>query len=370
MIRLSRPYIPEKSIEDLMQSLRSGNLVQGEQVAALEKALSAYLDVEEVIIVSSGTAALFLSLIANNIGAGDEVIIPAYSFPGIANVIELTGARPVFCDISLSDCCIDTKLIEKKINRRTAAIMPVHAFGHPADMNQINIIALKHGLVVIEDAACALGTEYIGRKVGVFGDTGCFSFHPRKILTTGEGGAIVTHNLNLAAKLRRLRNHGIKMKNGFTDFVAPGYNFRMTDFQAAMGIEQLVQFEDTLDTYRKQAARYAGLLKNSAVEFCFPSKEGSLSTFQTFQVFLPGKITAAKVKATLTERNVETNIGAHAIPFQSYYKEKYLTESGEYPAAYRAWRYGLALPMGRHLTKDDQEIVVNELLSAIKEYGF
>lgn len=370
MIRLSRPYIPEKSIEDVMQSLRSGNIVQGEQVASLENALSRYLNIEEVILVSSGTAALFLSLIVNNIGAGDEVIVPAYSFPGIANVIELAGARPVFCDVSLSDCCIDVKLLEQKINRRTAAIMPVHAFGHPAEMNQINIIALKHGLVVIEDAACALGTEYIKRKVGVFGDIGCFSFHPRKILTTGEGGAVVTNNLNLAAKLRRLRNHGIKIKDGFTDFVSPGYNFRMTDFQAAMGIEQLVQYEDTLKIYRAQAELYASLLHNSAVEYCFPSKEGSLSTFQSFQIFLPGKIAAAKIKAKLHERNIETNIGAHAIPFQSYYKEKYLPESGEYPAALRAWRNGLALPMGRHLLEKDQEKVVNELLSAINEYGF
>ncbi|MDO9634882.1 MAG: DegT/DnrJ/EryC1/StrS family aminotransferase [Paludibacter sp.] len=370
MIRLSRPYIPEKSLEDVIKCIRTGNLIQGEQVAAFEDALSEFLDIGEVIVVSSGTAALFLSLIAHDIGAGDDVIIPAYSFPGVANVVELTGARPVFVDISLKDCCIDVSLIERKITKRTAAIMPVHAFGHPAGMNHINTLAEKNGLIVIEDAACALGTQYQGKPVGVFGDAACFSFHPRKILTTGEGGAVVTQKSSVANKIRKLRNHGIKILDASTDFVFPGYNFRMTDFQAAMGLEQLVQLNETITIFRNQAEHYARLLEDSPVEYCYPHNKDHLSTYQSFQIFLPGDITASKMKSGLYNRDIESNIGAHAIPYQSFYKEKYSPEPKEYPAALRAWRNGLTLPMGRHITGENQEYIVKQLLTLVKEYGF
>jgi len=370
MIRLSKPYIPEKSLEDVISSIRTGNLVQGEQVAAFEAALSDYLNIDEVIVVSSGTAALYLSLIAHKIGPGDEVIIPAYSFPAVANVVELVGARPVFVDISLKDCCIDVSLIEKKITKRTAAIMPVHEFGHPADMNEINILAQKDGLIVIEDAACALGTRYYGKAVGAFSDAGCLSFHPRKILTTGEGGAVVTQKSSLATKIRQLRNHGIKNVNASIDFVQPGYNFRMTDFQAAMGLEQLKQLNETITIYREQAEYYVAKLQYSAVEYCFPVNEDHLSTFQTFQIFLPDGIPATKMKAALYDRKIETNIGAHAIPYQSYYKDKYSPENKAYPKALKAWRNGLALPMGRHITVENQNYIVNQLLALINENEF
>ena len=370
MIRLSRPYLPEKSLEDLILTLRSGNLVQGEKVAVFEAALSRYLEIPEVIVVSSGTAALYLSLIAHNIGKGDEVIVPAYCFPAVANVVELVGARPVFVDIRADNCCIDTALIATKINRKTAAIMPVHEFGHPADMHLINIVAQQHGLVVIEDAACALGTKYKSKAAGTMGDTGCFSFHPRKILTTGEGGAIVTRSNSMASRLRKLRNHGIKMDGTRAGFVFPGYNFRMTDFQAALGLEQLNQLDDTVYVYRHQAAYYANLLKETAVEYCWNNNTEEYSTYQTFLVYLPGKIQGEKIKGEMYDSGVETNIGAHAIPYQSYYAEKYPHLRGEYPVALKAWRHALALPIGRHITAGDQEFIVEQLLKSLKAYGF
>jgi perosamine synthetase len=370
MIRLSRPYLPEKSLNEMISTVRSGNLVQGEKVAAFEAALSEYLDIPEVVVVSSGTAALYLSLKAHNIGRGDEVIIPAYSFPAVANVVELVGARPVFVDILPRNCCIDTALIADKITRKTAAIMPVHEFGHPAEMDHINQLAEHHGLVVIEDAACALGTKYQKKPAGTLSDTGCFSFHPRKILTTGEGGAIVTRSSSMASRLRKLRNHGIKMDGNRAGFALPGYNFRMTDFQAALGLEQLNQLDDTVYIFRHQADYYAGLLKKSSVECCYNLNKDEYSTYQTFLIYLPEKIHAEKMKADLFERGVETNIGAHAIPYQSYYAEKYPKMPGDYPVAYKAWRHGLALPIGRHITAADQEFVIEHLLAILKAYGF
>jgi dTDP-4-amino-4,6-dideoxygalactose transaminase len=354
----------------MMLTVRSGNLVQGEKVAAFEAALSEYLDIPEAVVVSSGTAALYLSLIAHNIGQGDEVIVPAYSFPAVANVVELVGARPVFVDIRADNCCIDTALIVDKMNRKTAAIMPVHEFGHPADMEQINYLAEHRGLIVIEDAACALGTKYHSKPAGTLGDTGCFSFHPRKILTTGEGGAIVTRSSSMAARLRKLRNHGIKMVGTRAGFVFPGYNFRMTDFQAALGLEQLKQLDDTVYIFRHQADYYVSLLKNSAVECCYNEHNAEYSTYQTFLIYLPGKIQADIMKTALFDRGVETNIGAHAIPYQAYYAEKYPHLPGDYPVAHRAWRQALALPIGRHITAGDQEFVVEQLLSVLKTHGF
>ncbi len=370
MIRLSRPYLPDNSIEDMLLSVRSGNLVQGNQVAAFEAALSASLDIPEVVVVSSGTAALHLSLIANNIGRGDEVIVPAYSFPAVANVVELVGARPVFVDIRADNCCIDTSLIAAKINRNTAAIMPVHEFGHPADMEQIKYLAGHHGLTVIEDAACALGTKYRMKPAGTLSDAGCFSFHPRKILTTGEGGAIATHSTTMASQLRKLRNHGIKMEGSVADFVLPGYNYRMTDFQAALGLEQLKQLDDTVNVFRQQAAHYALLLKNTAAKCIYNENNEEYSTYQTFLVYLPGKTQANKIKAELFDRGVETNIGAHAMPFLSYYAKKYPQLPDDFPVSFHAWRHALALPIGRHITAVDQEFVVEQLLAILKAYGF
>lgn len=210
MIRLTRPYIPDEAIEKCIEVLRSGNLVQGLYAEKFEQAISDYLDVKHAMVVSSGTAALHLSLIALGIGPGDEVIVPAFSFPATANVVELVGAKPVFVDIKLDDFCIDASFIESVITNNTKAIIPVHEFGMPANMKPVLKLAEKYKLFIIEDAACALGAEYENRKAGAFGNLGCFSFHPRKAITTGEGGVVVTNDISLAEKIRAIRNHGIE----------------------------------------------------------------------------------------------------------------------------------------------------------------
>jgi len=177
MIRLAKPHIPDGAIAAVIEVLKSGDLVQGKYVKEFEQKLMEYLDIENAVVVSSGTAALHLSLIALGIGQGDEVVVPAFTFPATANVVELVGAKPVFVDINLDDYCIDAKKIAKVITERTKAIMPVHEFGQAAKMDDIAQIAHKYNLRVVEDAACALGTEFNHQKVGTFGDFGCFSFH-------------------------------------------------------------------------------------------------------------------------------------------------------------------------------------------------
>ena len=190
MIRLAKPEFSDETIRSVLSVIKSGDLVMGEYVSKVEQFLESYLNVENAVLVSSGTAALHLSLLSLGIGAGDEVIVPAFTFPATANMVEAVGAKPVFVDIALDDFCIDCEKIEASISSKTKAIIPVHAFGQPANMEAVLDIAKCHGLFVIEDAACALGAEFENVKVGAYGDLGCFSFHPRKAITTGEGGGL------------------------------------------------------------------------------------------------------------------------------------------------------------------------------------
>ena len=185
VIKLAHPAIPESAIQRAADVLRSGALVQGRYVQEFESALSDYLNAEYAVVVSSGTAALHLALLVSNIGPGDEVIVPAFTFPATANAVMLAGACPVLVDISLDDCNIDPALLEEAISDRTRAIVPVHEFGLPANMRVIQEIAVRNNVPVIEDAACALGAEIDGSKIGTTGNLACFSFHPRKAISTG-----------------------------------------------------------------------------------------------------------------------------------------------------------------------------------------
>lgn len=369
MIKLSKPYIPISSLELINKVIRSGNLVQGEHVLAFEQQLSEYLNIEHVILVSSGTAALHLALLALDIKAGDEVIVPSYSFPAVANAVELTGATSVFVDITLDDYCIDTKKLEAVISQNTKAIMPVHEFGQSADMKTILNLARKFNLIVIEDAACAIGTKYDGRSVGTLGDLGCFSFHPRKILTTGEGGAIVTGDKTIADRLRQLRNHGMQPTGGVVDFVMPGFNYRMTDFQAAMGYAQLAELDDTIAIHRAQATFYNKMLIDIQGIHIDTRYENRFQTYQTYHIVFDNNKIRDHVKSELYKLGIESNIGAYAIPVQSYYQKKYNLPTEKYSMADKAYRCGLALPVGRHLQESHLEFISSEVIKLVQN-GF
>ncbi|MFQ5779388.1 MAG: DegT/DnrJ/EryC1/StrS family aminotransferase, partial [Nitrospiria bacterium] len=256
MIRLSAPNLGDEECKAVERVLRSGQLVHGEECDLFEKELSEYLGVSDVVVVSSGTAALHLSLIALGVGAGDAVLVPDFTFPATVNVVELVGARPVFVDVDISTYNVTCERLEEAIEswkgpERLKAIIPAHEFGCPADMTGMMALAKEHNLLVIEDAACALGATHHGRKVGSFGDTGCFSFHPRKSLTTGEGGAIATNNRAVAAKLRQWRSHGMQSSPQGMQFMVPGFNYRMTNFQAALGRVQLLRLDGWLKERRQ-----------------------------------------------------------------------------------------------------------------------
>ena len=311
--------------------------------------------------VQSGTAALHLSLISLNIKQGDEVIMPAFSFPATANVVEIVGAKPVFIDINLNDFCINTSLIEKFITDKTKAIIPVHEFGQPAKMDDILEIAKKYNLKIIEDSACAIGSEFKKKKIGTLGDIGCFSFHPRKIITTGEGGAIVTNDFNINNKIRALRSHGSELIKGKREYNYAGLNYRMTDFQAAVGISQLTEIKNTIIHRLECAKVYSEYLSKISWIQIPQNIKNRKTNFQTYHILIDRYIERKKLIHFLKKNMIQTNYGANSLHMLSFYKDKYNYNSNNFPNAFHSFNSGLALPIGNHINFDDIKKIAKKI---------
>ena len=365
MIRLTIPEIGDEEIQAVIKVLQTGFLVQGEHVQDFEGWVAGYIGVDNAVAVSSGTAALHLALLAAGIGPGDEVIVPDFTFPATANVVELVGARPVFVDIDLKTFNIATEQIRLAINSRTRAILPVHLFGLPADMLPILQISREFGLLVIEDAACALGAEYQGVKCGNIGLAGCFSFHPRKAITTGEGGMVVTHDAGLAEKVRQLRNHGMRPSNGVNHFEMAGFNYRMTDFQGALGVAQMKRLEDILAKRSKLAAAYHLALEHTPRITLPDSVEGSRHIWQSYVVLLDSSISRDEVMRRLREEEIETTIGTYAVSIQPHFAGS----SPPHPNACTAYEQSLALPLHSRLSQAELTYIVERLNAVLAEMG-
>jgi perosamine synthetase len=267
MIRLTVPEIDERDIAAVADALRSGYLVQGSRVRAFEGAVAQLVGTRHAVAVSNCTAALHLALLGLEIAPGDRVAVTTYSWPATANVIVLSGAEPVFVDIEPGTFNMDPAQLERALDeyRGIRAIIPVHAFGGMADMRRILDVADRHDLPVIEDAACALGARLHGLSAGQWGRVSCFSFHPRKAVTTGEGGIVATDDDELANRVRALRNHGQDPTAPAPDFILAGFNLRMTEFQGALGVTQLEKLERIIAARRERAALYGRLFADSPV---------------------------------------------------------------------------------------------------------
>jgi len=361
-IRLSKPYLGNKQrlLNLIDEVLESGFFTQGKYVNQFEKLVADYLRVQHAIAVSSGTAALHLSLVALGIGTGDEVIVPAYTFPATANVVELVGAKPVLVDVDQETYNILVDQIEESITSKTKAIIPVHLFGNPADMEPIMEIAHKHNLWVIEDAAGALGSIYRGRKCGTIGHLGCFSFHPRKIITTCEGGMVVTNDDELAERIRTLRNHGMQIIGSQTDFVTAGFNYRMNEFEAVLGIIQMEEIDKIINKRQRLAELYMDALQGiPSIEFqkVLPN---CTTVWQAFVVRFKDRDVISILKL-LQKANIEANIGTYALHLLRYYSQKYGYTPCDYPNATNLFLKNLALPFHNNITFDDVTQIVNTL---------
>ena len=262
-IGLAKPSFTDDDKQAVLSVLDSGKLVQGEMVLSLEQSFCKNQNIEYASAVSNGTASLHLALVCLGIGKGDEVIVPAFSYIATANVVELVGAKPVFVDVSLDTFNIDVDQLEAAITHCTKCIIPVHEFGLCANMPEVMCIANRHGLFVIEDSACALGAQIDGKASGSFGHLGSFSLHPRKAITSGEGGVVVTNSADYDFEVKTLRNHGIKPGVPVMDFIRAGFNYRMTDFQAALVNSQFKRLPEYLAHKAILAEKYL-----SSIEHC------------------------------------------------------------------------------------------------------
>jgi dTDP-4-amino-4,6-dideoxygalactose transaminase len=368
MLRLSLPHLDEAAIAAAAQVLRSGHLVHGEQGQAFENELQAWLGCRHVVLVSSGTAALHLALLATGVGAGDAVLVPDFTFPATANAVLLVGARPVLVDVDPHTYCVTPTALAAAVERwrgreRLRAMMPVHEFGHPVDMAGVRALAQRHDLAVVEDAACAIGATIDGRKAGTWGAIGCISMHPRKTLTTGEGGLLATDDDAFAQRLRRLRNHGIERVAGSVQFVEPGFNYRLTDLQSALGRAQLPHLQGWIDARRSLAGRYARALRPLIERGrLVPPADHAGHSWQTYMVVLADGIDRAAVIARLAEAGVEANLGAQCLSLQPTFAGCASAPSSH---ASRLYRQGLALPFCELYGDAEVELVATALARAI-----
>lgn len=372
MIRLTIPYIDNKEYQAVQEVLNSGFLVQGNKVAQFEQKIAQYVGTQYAVAVSSGTAALHLSLLAAGIGPGDIVAVTAYSWIATANVIELCGSQPLFVDIRPDTFNIDpnvlTGVIEKEIkNKGTSegikAVIPVHTFGQMADMTAISEIADKHHLTIIEDGACALGAKWDNKMAGMWGRLGCFSFHPRKAITTGEGGIITTDDKHLYTRLRALRNHGFDSEGESPDFIMPGFNYRLTEFQAALGIEQIKKLDRIIAGRKDLAAHYNALLKDTP--FQTPMKlVQSDPIYQSYVILLPDSLIEKREKIIekLRDNGIETTIGTLHMPMTQYFRERYGYKMGDFPITDHVSAKSMTLPLYLGLEKESQKMIIDQLL--------
>ena len=354
MIRLSRPTFGGEERDAIAQILASGMLVQGERVARFEAEVAERCGREHAIAVSNGTSALELSLVALGVGPGDEVLVPDLTWPSPAHAVALRGARPVLVDVDPDEWNATPDAFAAARTPRTVAAIVIDQFGFPA--RQEAIARALPGLAIIEDAACAIGASITKKPCGSFGAIACFSFHPRKVLVTGEGGMCVTDDTALAARLRRLRNHGQDAPGVFGE---PGGNHRMTELAAAIGIAQLARLDERLETRRRLAERYRAALPELAFQRAAPEAQPSV---QTMGVVLPKGTDPSSVRTALRERGVEAGLlsyALHRLPSLAG------AAAGSFPNAERLADRGIALPLHSELGEDDQDLVIAALRSIL-----
>lgn len=384
-IPITKPYFGEEERAAILEPLDTGWVVQGPKVAEFERLFAEYAKVPYTLATTSCTTALHLALVALGVGPGDEVLVPAFTFVATANVVEYQRAKPVFVDVDLRTFNIDISQIEPRITDRTKAIMPVSLFGLSADMEPIIELAHQHNLYVIEDAACAVGAWYKGHHAGALADVGCVSFHPRKAITTGEGGMVLANDRELAEKVRALRDHGatksdLQRHEGKRSFLMPeynsvGYNYRMTDLQGSVGVAQMGKLRYILERRSALARRYDQALEKLEWLETPYIPEGYVHGYQSYVcLFRPEEPTMGNVEELherrnalmerLEDRGIATRQGTQAVHVLGYYRRKYGLRPADFPNAYLAERLSLALPLYAQMTDEEQDFVCQSLRDA------
>ena len=364
------PAIEEAEIEEMVKTLRSGWLGTGPKVAQFENMVAELSGAEYAMAVNSCTAALHLSLIAAGIGAGDEVITTPLTFSATANAIIHAGATQVFVDVNLKTMNIDEKNIEKAITEKTKAIMPVHLAGRPAEMDAIMKIAKKHNLLVIEDAAHAIGAEYKGKKIGSIGDLTCFSFYVTKNITTGEGGMVLTNNKVFADKIKILALHGMSKDawkrfsdEGYKHYqvIFPGFKYNMMDIQASLGIHQLKRIDAYHEKRRHIWDFYNKELKGLPIELPAPLEKDAKHVLHLYTVLVDEKkagISRDRFMQELHNKGIGTGVHYNPVHLHTYYRHTYGYKPGDFPNAEYIGARTVSLPLSAKLTMEEAKRVV------------
>ena len=377
----SRPRIPyatqwidDEDIAAVVATLKSSNLTQGPRITEFEKKVAEYCGAKYAVAVNSGTSALHIACKAAGIAKDDEVITSPITFVASSNCVLYCGGRPVFADVLPDTITIDPQEIEKKITQNTKAIIPVHFAGQPCDMDAIQAIAKKHGLIVIEDAAHALGAEYHGSKIGSgkYSDMTIFSFHPVKHITTGEGGMVLTNNEELYEKLKFFRSHGITrdkrylQKNDgiwYYEMHELGYNYRITDLQCALGITQLKRLDAFIERRREIAKRYDEVFNDCNEIGTLKEMPQTKSAYHLYVILVKNR---KSVFDKLREINMIVNVHYIPVYFQPYY-QKLGYQMGLCPQAEKYYSMAISIPMYPKLTDQEQKYVIDEIKGAVNQ---
>jgi len=359
MIKLMVPNIDKSELNLIKNVLNSGFITEGPITGTFEKKFSQYIKTKFAIATTSGTTALELALRVMNISNGDEVLLPSFSHPATGNCILTVRAKPKFVDIDLDTLNLSIKSLQKNITRKTKAVIVVSQFGNPVNMKQILKLKKKYNFHLIEDAACSTGSKIGNEKVGKQADITCFSFHPRKIITTGEGGMMVTNNSLFANKAQIIKNFGLQKINNKLSQIQWGTNLKLTDIQSAMGIVQLSKVEKIIKRRIQLAKNYSNLLESLEDNIILPSTmKGTRHPYQTYCILLKTRNLRDKLQNYLEKSNIETRIGTYALHLQPAFSEfsKTNLQNSEF-----AYKNGLALPLHHQISFKTQQYVVKQI---------
>jgi len=365
-IKLIEPVVGEEELQMIRKVLESGWLTEGTMTKEFEDKVSKFVGVKYAVAATSCTTAFELALRALGIGPGDEVIVPDFTHPATGNIVKWIGAEPVLVDVDLFSYNVDPAEMKKAVTEKTRCIMPVSWGGNPLNMKPLNELKEKYNFFIVEDAACSLGAEYNRKKTGTMADITCFSFHPRKMITTGEGGMAVTDSPVYAEKLESLKKFGIGTKNGETKFIRCGTNYKLSDILGAVGVEQMKKI-DAITNRRIELANYYNKLLNEVDLIRAPEKrENTKHVYQTYAAYIKKEGVRDRIINDLRRKNIETQIGTYALHLQPSFGR--VKKIGKLERAEKLYKNLLTLPMCHSMTKKDQEYVISKIENLLKKY--
>lgn len=368
MIPIAKPYLTKDEAQAAYDTILSGWITQGPRVAEFEEKFAKYTGAKYAVAVSNCTTGLHLSMIVSGIGEGDEVICPSMSYIATANSIKYVGAKPVFAEVNPETYNLDVNDVEKKITSKTKAVLIVHQIGMPADIDAFKLLCEKYNLKLIEDAACAVGSSYKGAKIGSHSELVCFSFHPRKVISTGDGGMVTTNREDYYNRLKLLRQHGMSVSDRvrhesskivFEDHLEVAYNYRLTDIQASVGIKQLEKLDWLIEERRKIALRYIDAFKDLDCIRLPVEREGYFSNYQSFSIYIKDNapINRNALMEKMLDAGVSTRRGIMTSHRETAYKNDYANMS--LPESERASDNSILLPLFIPMSTEEIETVIS-----------